>query len=203
MISSLGAVERCWNRYAEMRGLDPVHTLKLAHGCRAIETVLRLRPDLDPVAELKVIEDLEIADTEGLRVLPGVREFLALLPEDRWAVVTSATEKLAVARLAAAGLPMPRFLVPADRVEQGKPHPEPYLAGAALLGFAAKDCVVFEDAPSGVRAGKAAGSTVVATTFSHTAEELAGADYFVRDLVGVGVAFLVGGEGLQIGLSRR
>lgn len=201
LISSLGAVERCWRKYAEMRGLDPTQALKAAHGCRAIETVARLRPDLDPVVELKVIEDLEIADTEGLAVLPGVPELLASLPEDRWAVVTSATEKLAVARLAAAGIPMPRYLIPADHVTQGKPHPEPYLAGAVLLGFAPQDCVVFEDAPSGTRSGRAAGCTVVATTFSHRAEELA-ADYLVADLTGVTVTVLAGGEGLTLGLPR-
>ena len=201
LISSLGAVERCWHKYAEMRGLNPAHALKVAHGCRAIETVARLCPDLDPVAELKVIEDLEVADTDGLAVLPGVRQFLAQLPEDRWAVVTSATRRLALARLAAAGLPMPRYLVPADHVTQGKPHPEPYLAGAAMLGFAPQDCVVFEDAPSGVRSGKAAGCTVVATTFSHSAEELA-SDHLLPHLVGLKVMLLPGQEGLRIDIPR-
>jgi len=198
LISSLGAVERCWYKYAEMRGLDPAHTLKVAHGCRAIETVARLRPDLDPVAELKLIEDLEVADTEGLTVLPGVSELIASLPQDRWAVVTSATERLAVVRLAAAGIPMPRFLVPADRLTQGKPHPEPYLAGAALLGFAPEDCVVFEDAPSGTQAGRTAGCTVVATTFSHNAEELAAAHYLLSDLTDVRVEPVVDGLVLQL-----
>lgn len=187
LISSLGAVVRCWRKYAEMRGLDPDYVLSITHGRRAIETVAHLRPDLAPKAELKVIEDLEMEDTEGLTVLPGVPQLLASLPADRWAVVTSATERLARVRMAAAGLPMPRHFVTADRVTRGKPHPEPFLAGAAALGFAPQDCVVFEDAPSGVEAGRAAGCTVVATTFSHPAEELTGAHYLIPDVRGVDI----------------
>lgn len=182
LISSLAAVERCWRKYAEMRALDPAYVLSITHGVRAIETVERLRPDLDPEAELKVIEDLEMVDTEGLTVLPGVPQLLTSLPQDRWAVVTSATEHLARVRLAAAHLPIPRYFVSADRVTYGKPHPEPFLAGADLLGFAPQDCVVFEDAPSGVEAGRAAGCTVVATTFSHRKEELTGANYIIPDI---------------------
>jgi sugar-phosphatase len=175
--------------------------LSITHGCRAIETVARLRPDLDPEAELKVIEDLEIEDREGLTVLPGVPELLASLPEDRWAVVTSATERLARVRLAAVGLPVPRHFVSADRVTHGKPHPEPFLTGAAVLGFAPEECVVFEDAPSGVQAGREAGCTVVATTFSHGAEELTVAHYVIRDVTEVKVEQLSDGLVLLLPLS--
>lgn len=200
LISSLGAVVRCWTKYAEMRGLDVENVLSITHGCRAIETVAKLRPDLDPEAELRVIEDLEMEDTEGLSVLPGVPQLLASLPEDRWAVVTSATERLARVRVAAAGLPMPRYFVTADKVTHGKPHPEPFLTGAALLGFPPEQCVVFEDAPSGVEAGREAGCIVVATTFSHGAEELAGAHYVIRDVTEVKVEQV--SEGLVLRLPR-
>lgn len=198
LISSLGSVERSWTKWAQMRGIDPEYACRIAHGCRAIETVARLRPDLDSEAELKLIEEIEIADNEGLTVLPGVAELLAALPPERWTVVTSATERLARVRLEVGGIPMPRQLVTADQVIQGKPHPEPFLAGAALLGLAPGDCVVFEDSSSGARAGQAAGCTVVATTFSHPVETLDAAHYLVNDLTGVRVVIPESGDGLVL-----
>src|SRR5580700_6167626 len=113
LISSIGSVERSWTKWANMRGVDPEYACKIAHGCRAIETVARLRPDLDSVAELKVIEDIEIADNDELTVLPGVLSLLAALPANRWTVVTSATERLARVRLAQADIPVPSRLVTA------------------------------------------------------------------------------------------
>ncbi len=192
LISSIGSVERSWTRWARLRGVDPAVARRTAHGRRAIETVAALRPDLDSAAELKVIEDIEaedieIAESEGLEVLPGVLELLAALPAGSWTVVTSATERLARIRMAAGGLPLPKHLVTASHVTRGKPHPEPFLAGAKLLGIAPEDCVVFEDSASGAKAGRAAGCTVVATTFSHPAESLNAAHYLVRDLTGVRV----------------
>jgi sugar-phosphatase len=197
LISSLGSVDRSWTKWANMRGIDPEFALSITHGVRAIETIRRLRPDLDDEAELKVIEDIEIADNEGLTVLPGVLDLLAALPPDRWTVVTSATERLARARLAAGGVPVPERFISAESVAQGKPDPAPYFAGAALLGYAPQDCVVFEDSASGTRSGRAAGCTVVATTFSHPIESLV-ADYFISDLTGVTVACGDGGLILRL-----
>jgi sugar-phosphatase len=185
LISSLGSVERSWTAWARMRGIEPERALSVAHGRRAIETVSFLRPDLDSEVELKVIEDLEVADNEGLHVLPGVLDMLNALPAARWTVVTSATERLARVRMAADGLPVPARMITANQVTRGKPNPEPFLAGAALLGFKPETCVVFEDSSSGARAGRAAGCTVIATTFSHPVESLAAAHYLVRDLTDV------------------
>lgn len=187
LISSLGSVERSWTKWAEMRGVDPAYAIRIAHGCRAIETLAKLRPDLDAEAELKVIEDIEIADNDGLSVLPGVLDLLKALPRDRWTVVTSATERLARVRLAAGGIPVPERVVTANHVTRGKPHPEPFQAGAALLKFKPEECVVFEDSASGAQAGRAAGCTVVATTFSHPIESLDAAHYLVHDVTGVAV----------------
>jgi len=185
LISSIGSVERSWTKWALLRGVDAELARTTAHGRRAVETISKLRPDLDNEAELTVIENLEIADNEGLTILPGVPELLRALPADRWTVVTSATERLARIRLAAGGIPVPEKLVTADQVTRGKPHPEPFLAGAALLGVAPAECVVFEDSSSGAKAGRDAGCTVVATTFSHPVESLDAAHYLVRDLTGV------------------
>ncbi|MGH9617472.1 MAG: HAD-IA family hydrolase [Acidobacteriaceae bacterium] len=185
LMSSIGSVERSWQRYAATRGLDPEHAVHLAHGRRAIETVRTLRPDLDDATELRYIEDLEVEDNEGLIVLPGVPELLAALPEGSWAVVTSATERLARSRMAHAGIIIPRHFVTAETVSHGKPHPEPYLRGAELLGVAAPECLVVEDAPAGVKSGKGAGCKVLAVLTTYSAETLTGADWLVPTLAGI------------------
>ncbi len=198
LVSSLGSVERSWSKWAELRGVNPDITCRTAHGRRAIETVAIMRPDLDAEQELKVIEDIEVEDNEGLTVLPGVLAMLSALPADRWTVVTSATERLARVRMSVGGVPLPQKLVAADFVMRGKPHPEPFLTGAALLGFAPQECVVFEDSASGAKAGRAAGCTVVATTFSHPVESLDAAHFLVEDLTGMNVAVLPGEAGLLL-----
>jgi len=201
LISSLGSVERSWSRWANMRGVDPERAIGIAHGRRAVETIAALRPDLDTMAELKVIEDIELADGDGIEVLPGVLKLIAGLPPDRWTVVTSATDRLARMRLAAGGIPVPSRLITAEKVSEGKPHPAPFLAGAALLGFAPEDCVVFEDSSSGAKSGRAAGCTVVATTFSHPIASLDAAHYLVPDLTGVAVTRDADGEDLELSFT--
>jgi sugar-phosphatase len=201
LISSIGSVERSWTKWAKMRDVDPGEALKMTHGRRAIETIAKLRPDLDSKIELNVIEEIEMADNDELAVLPGVLDLLAALPLNRWTVVTSATERLARVRLAQGGIPVPPRLVTADSVSRGKPDPAPYLAGAALLGFAPQECVVFEDAETGVKAGRAAGCTVVATTFSHPVGSLSAAHYLIEDVTRVKVRTLADDQGLVLNLT--
>ena len=198
LISSLGSVERSWQTWAEGHGIDVGETIKTAHGMRAIETVRVLRPDADHTAELKVIEDLEIGDTEGLEVLEGVASILQSLPQKFWTIVTSATERLARSRLAFAGIPVPQHIITADMVTHGKPHPEPYLRGAKILGLAPADCIVIEDSTSGAKAGQAAGCKVLATTFSHTVDQLAAADWIVESLARVSIRILPQDQGLEL-----
>lgn len=199
LISSIGTVERTWTKWANMRGIDPEVACKAAHGRRAVETLSFLRPDLDVAAELKTLEDMEVVDNEGIAMLPGVRKLVEALPRGRWTVVTSATTRIARARLGAGGVPLPDRLITADNVNVGKPDPRPYLAGAALLGFPPEQCVVFEDSEAGVKAGRAAGCTVVATPFSHPIASLAPAHYLVADLTGLEVT--VQREGIVLGLT--
>ena len=187
LVSSLGSVERSWTKWGAMRNVDGALAIKTAHGQRAIETVRKLRPDLNDVEELKLIEEIEIADKDDIEVLQGVQGILAALPEKYWTIVTSATEKLARSRLGYAGLAVPSHIITADMVTDGKPHPEPYLKGAALLGLKAEDCLVIEDSSSGAIAGHAAGCKVLATLFSHTTKELAAADWIVQSLEDVTV----------------
>jgi mannitol-1-/sugar-/sorbitol-6-phosphatase len=198
LISSIASVERCWTKWTRLHGLDPESALKIVHGCRAIDTMRRLHPELDLEKEVKILEDFEVADQEGVHALPGVLELLAVLPVERWTVVTSATDRLARARLAAVGIVPPAKMVTGDDVAEGKPDPAPYLAGASKLGFSPEECVVFEDAPSGVASGRAAGCKVVATTFTHKVSDLTGADYLLEDLSGVRVE--VGPQGIRLRL---
>jgi mannitol-1-/sugar-/sorbitol-6-phosphatase len=201
LISSIGSVERSWTKWARLRGVDPEGILKSIHGRRSIESVAELRPDLDPEKENQIIEQFEIEDTEGVSVLPGVLALIGKLPADRWTVVTSATEPLARVRLGASGIPVPPRIVTAESVAHGKPHPAPYQAGAALLGFEPRDCVAFEDAASGTKSARSAGCTVVATTFSHSANALAAAHYLIPDLTGVTVEIGDGTRSLAIAFT--
>lgn len=188
LISSTGSDERCWRRWAKHHQMEGTFSIESTHGRRAVDTLRVLRPDLDPVIELARLEDYDAEDYSGLIILPGVETLLASLPADRWTIVTSATVRLLEGRLRHAGLPIPKVLVPADRVANGKPHPEPYLTGAELLGLTPAECLVIEDSPAGVASGKAAGSRVLAVLSSHTREQLPGADWYVESLEQVSAA---------------
>ena len=190
LVSSIGSVERSWTQWAQAHQVDPALAIRMAHGRRAIETLQTLRPDLDSRSELLRLEEMEMEDNRDLKILPGVQRVLHELPADRWAVVTSATERLALRRMRDGGVPDPPRLVTADKVSKGKPDPEPYLAGAKLLGLPPEDCLVIEDAASGARAGHDAGCKVLATLFSHTLETLSAADWIVNSLEDVRMAVI-------------
>jgi sugar-phosphatase len=183
LVSSLDSVERCWTRWAKEYGITAEQFRRVAlHGRPAAEIVADLLPARLVEEAVARVEQLEVDDVPdgGVRLLPGTRDFLDALPADRWAVVTSATRRLAEARLDAVGI-LPKTLIAADDVTRGKPDPEPYLLAARQLGVDPARCVVFEDAPAGLRAGRAAGMTTVALTTTHRVEEL-DADLVVKDL---------------------
>lgn len=205
LISSIGSVERCWKRWAKQYDVPDADNYVVPHGVRAADTIRSLKPEFDAaaVAEgVRVIEQMEIDDTADLQVLPGAKALLESLPADRWAIVTSATHRLTLARLAAAGLPLPDRLISADMVKRGKPDPEPYRRGAELLGLSPADCIVVEDAPSGVRAGVAAGSRVLAVTTTHPAVELERATWTAASLEQVQASVSADAIKLQIVTSR-
>jgi mannitol-1-/sugar-/sorbitol-6-phosphatase len=181
LVDSTPAVARVWTRWALGHGFDPEETVRRAHGRPSLATIRDLLPDADHIAENEVVLRGEIEDTEGVVPLPGALELLNSLPSDRWAIVTSCARELAAIRLNAAGLPIPGRILTSDDVTRGKPDPEPYLKGAALLGLPAGKCLVFEDAPAGIRSGKGAGALVVALTTTSPDEELeqAGADWII------------------------
>jgi len=169
LITSTLAAERVWTRWAERHGLDAAALLSVMHGVRAIDTIRNQNlPDIDLDAEVAWVERGEIEDVEGVAPIPGAIDFIKRLPPDRWAVVTSASVPLARARLKAAGVTPPAVMVTAEDVERGKPDPAGYLKAAATLGFDIADCLVFEDAEAGIKAGEAAGADVMVVTAAWT-----------------------------------
>ncbi|MFI5982873.1 HAD-IA family hydrolase [Streptomyces sp. NPDC098789] len=196
LLSSMESVYRCWARWAGEYGITEADFAAVElHGRPAAEIIADLLPEEVRAAALARIERLEVEDVAGgVVALPGTKELLSALPAGRWAVVTSATRPLAEARLREVGIDFPE-LVAADDITRGKPDPEPFLLAAARLGVDPARCVVFEDAPAGLAAGRAAGMRTVALTTTHRADELV-ADVVVRDLSAVSVQ--VTADGLVI-----
>jgi sugar-phosphatase len=172
-----------WSRWAVEHGFNPPEVVARAHGRPSLTTVLEYLPDADHEAENREVERREVADLEGVVPLPGALRLLRQLPPCRWTIVTSCTRPLAEVRLKAAGLPIPQNMITSSDIKNGKPHPEPYLKAASVLGYAASECVVVEDAPAGIRSGKVAGATVVAvrTTASDAELKSAGADWILTN----------------------
>src|ERR1017187_402590 len=201
LIDSTPAVARVWSRWAAEHGLDPEAVVRLAHGRPSRTTIRELLPGADIDRENREVERREMEDLDGVVLLPGAREILNNLPPERWTIATSCTRPLAEVRLRAAGLPIPESIVTSSDVRIGKPDPEPYLKAAAKLGFAPSDCVVVEDAPAGIRAGKGAGTRVIAfpTTLVRRDLEDAGSDWILQDCADIAVSS--DGDGLHMGLS--
>jgi mannitol-1-/sugar-/sorbitol-6-phosphatase len=201
LIDSTPAVARVWRRWAVERGFNPDEVVARAHGRPSLTTVREYLPSANHEAENKEVERQEIRDLAGVVPLPGALDLLASLPADRWTIVTSCTRRLAEVRITAAGLPLPAKMITSSDINNGKPDPEPYLKGASVLGFSAADCIVLEDVPAGVRAGKAAGAKVVAfpSTVSSVALREAGADWVLRNCAHV--RLLGGNNGLAIELE--
>lgn len=187
LIDSTPAVARVWSAWARQRGFNPEEVVRRAHGRPSLTTVRELLPDADHDKENREVERREIEDLEGVVPLPGTSELLTALPRHRWTIVTSCTRALAEVRLRAAGLPSPERFITATDVVNGKPHPEPYVKATKILGVDPQDCVVVEDAPAGIRAGKAAEARVIAfpTTALPVELEAAGANWIVANCAAI------------------
>lgn len=204
LVDSTPAVARVWAWWARQHGFDEEKVVCEAHGKPSIATIRELLPNSNHAAENREVERREIEDVEGVIPLPGAMELLQSLPPESWAIVTSCTRKLAEVRIAAAGLPRPKRMVTSTDVKNGKPDPEPYLKGAQILGAAGAECVVIEDAPAGIRAGKAAGAQVIAlrTTADDAELRAAGADWIVDNCTELSVELRPSGEEFLL-LQRR
>jgi sugar-phosphatase len=185
LVDSHGSIERAWARWCAQRGADLVRVLQIMPGRPARSVFAEVAPGLSPdeaAADADRLLSWQVEDTDGVLPLPGAAELLAALPPACWAVVTSGNRALARARLRAAGLPLPGTLVTTEDVRTGKPDPESYLLAASRLGVRPADCVVLEDAPAGVAAGRAAGMAVLAIGGSVPRPELVGATWWVPAL---------------------
>jgi sugar-phosphatase len=205
LVDSTPAVARVWHGWAVEHGFDPEKVVRMAHGRPSRRTIrdllsnpenkIDVQSDLEHEIERedREVERREIEDLADVVLLPGALHLLNSLPPDRWTIATSCTRKLAEVRLRAAGLPIPEKMITSSDVKIGKPDPEPYLKAAAKLGFAASDCIVVEDAPAGIRAGKAAGARVIAflTTMPRHELEEAGADWIVQNCADMVVSKVV------------
>jgi sugar-phosphatase len=164
LVDSTAAVEEIWSDFAQRHGLDVTEILAIAHGVRAGDTIARVLPaGSDLAAAQEEFDRHELANQREVTAIPGAAGYLEGLRAAGvpFAIVTSASRELALARLGAAGIPVPEVLVSAADVVRGKPDPEGYLLAAARLDVPIADCVIFEDAEAGIRAGLSAGGSVV------------------------------------------
>ncbi len=200
LLSSLEAAERIWGRWAARHGLDVARFLPTIHGVRAVDTIRRLGlPGVDPEAEADALTADEMEDMGGIHPIAGAPAFLASLPHDRWAIVTSAPQALARRRLAAAGLPVPRLLIAAEDVQRGKPLPDCYHLAASRLGVPTAECIVFEDAPAGIAAGEASGAALAVIAATHQ-EPMATPHPLLENYLGLTAAVRPDGRvGLSLG----
>jgi sugar-phosphatase len=182
LVDSRPLIEEIWRSWAAPLGLDAERFIRVAHGRRTSETLRQVAPDIDIVANTAVLDAMEEVAVEGLVPMSGAVELLASLEPGSWAIVTSGSRAVATLRLRTAGLPIPEVMVTGEDVEHGKPNPEPYLLGADRTGTDPSSCIVVEDSPAGVAAGKAAGMRVVAVTTTHHRGALAQADVVLADL---------------------
>jgi mannitol-1-/sugar-/sorbitol-6-phosphatase len=203
LVDSTPAVARCWTRWSILHGFIPDDVVRRANGRPSMVTLRELLPDADHEAENRQMERWEIEDIDGVVPLPGAMNLLQTIPPNQWAIVTSCTRPLAEVRIRAAGLPWPKQLVTSADVQRFKPDPDPYLKGAELLTLAPTHCLVVEDAPAGVRAGKAAGAAVLALRTTDTDPQLsaAGADWIVNDLASAQLLPQAGAQRLTFSLS--
>lgn len=182
LVDSTRSVERQWRIWAREQGIDGDKVMAVGHGVRAVEVIRAVAPHLDAEAEVKKLESREADDRDGVVVMPGAVELVRAIPEGGWGVVTSGTRLLASARLRLTGIPVPKVMVTAEDVANGKPRPEPYLKGAELLGVDPAECLVIEDAPAGIQSAHAGGMKVIALSSTYPAPALSEADAVVEKL---------------------
>lgn len=200
LVDSSQCITRHWQEWADRHDLDIHQIMQVAHGLRSGDTMRLVAPHLDIEAEERQYMAMEEIDHAGVTAIEGARQVLRALPEDSWAIVTSGSSRLARGRLAYVGLPIPGALVTAEDVREGKPSPEPYLLGAKRLGVPFDKCVVIEDAPAGIQAGKSAGMRVIGIAATHTRQALleAGADIVIDRLVDLQIFTTDNSRGLAI-----
>lgn len=204
LVDSTPAVARVWRKWAAEHGFDPEHVAHIAQGRPSITTIRELLPNADAEAENRIVERMEIEDLEGVAACPGAAELLRSLPPERWVLVTSSTRPLAMVRLQAGGHAVPKYVITGNDIIHGKPHPEPFAKAAEMVGVPAEDCLVIEDTPAGIRAGKAAGCSVLGlrTTMSEPVLRQAKPDWIASSCADVRLADVTAGGELRLELRN-
>lgn len=199
LVESTFFIERLWQDWGLQHGIAPQQMSEVMHGRPAVEIINIVAPHLSATEEVYALETNEISLMDGMRIYPGAKELLSSLPAKQWAIVTSGSSRVASARLAYAKLPRPEVFITADAVRAGKPAPDGYLLAANRLHVHPSDCIVMEDAPAGIQAGKAAGMKVIGIASSHSREELGQADIVVQQLTDIRIVV----TGNQITVQSR
>lgn len=187
LVNSAPAIERHWRNWAEAHRVSFQQIMAIAHGMRTVDTIRHVAPHLNAEVEAAQMERLEVIDAVGLSAFRGAAELLRTLPPRSWAIATSGTRQLALARLRHSGLPEPEVLITSDDVDNGKPDPEVYLLSARQMQVAAGRCIAVEDSPAGIQAARAAGMRVIATITTHSASDLKQANAIVAGIWGLRV----------------
>lgn len=200
LVDSTRSVERQWRIWAQEQGIGGDKVMAVAHGVRSVEVIRAVAPHLDAEEEVRKLEGREADDHEGVTTMPGALELVKAVPDGYWGVVTSGTRLLATERLHLFGIPIPKVMVTADDVVNGKPHPEPYLKGAELLGANPAECLVIEDAPAGIQSAHASGMKVIALSSTYPASALSDADMVISKLQRIQVS-LNGGRMLSVSVG--
>lgn len=182
LLDSYAGYREVWSRWCSLRDVDIELAWAATHGRRRVETVAEVAPHLMPEDEYVLLKQLLAEVGDRFPAFPAAVPLLKALPSNAWGVVTSGQRGTIGARFASSGIPLPAVFVDGDDVALGKPSPEGYLLAASLLGAAPVDCVILEDAPAGVRAGKAAGMTVLAICSTHPPADLVEADRILGTL---------------------
>jgi len=172
LVDSTYVVERAWSWWAKRHDISLEAVLSFSHGRPTIATLEHFLPGRDHAQELDEMEHYEETELEGIVAVPGAIQVVGALQKHSWAIVTSASRRLAEARITAAGLPLPKVMVPADEIRNGKPDPEGFLRAAGLLEVPPEECLVFEDTRPGIEAGMNAGMQVVAILTTVPANQL-------------------------------
>jgi haloacid dehalogenase superfamily, subfamily IA, variant 3 with third motif having DD or ED/haloacid dehalogenase superfamily, subfamily IA, variant 1 with third motif having Dx(3-4)D or Dx(3-4)E len=182
LIDSAFRIQRLWADWGKRHGIPARSILEVMHGRRADETIRLVAPHLPLQDEVYALETDEVSDMDGVNPYSSAKDLLSKLSLRQWAIVTSGSLRVASARVRHVGLPTPEVFITADDVRIGKPAPDGYLLAANRLHVHPAECVVIEDAPAGIQAGKAAGMKVIGVASSRLPEELSQADVVVHQL---------------------
>ncbi|PVU95757.1 hypothetical protein BB559_002618 [Furculomyces boomerangus] len=174
LINTIKCVEKYWRIFSKEHGIDAEELLKFSHGVQTIGVLNKFLPENIEKNHILVssLEDRVAKDVDGVEVVPGTKELLNLIKNDSWGIVTSGTEMMARARMEQMNIPVPKHFFTADNTKRSKPNPDGYIACAQSIGVDPANCIVFEDAPAGIKAGLTAGCTVIGIISSHTEEQL-------------------------------